>query len=126
MFSSEEVPVMTIQLFGIPNCDTVKKARKWCDANGVDYAFHDYKKEGVDRDRLERWADECGWEPLLNRRGTTYRKLDDADKSDMDRDKALALLVKHPSMIKRPIAQHEDGSRILVGFNESEWENAWC
>ena len=117
---------MTIQLYGIPNCDTVKKARKWCDANGVDYEFHDYKKEGVDPEQLERWADTCGWEPLLNRRGTTYRKLDDADKADMDRKKALRLLAEHTSMIKRPIAEHKDGARVLVGFNESEWENAWC
>ncbi|MHA6332643.1 ArsC family reductase [Qipengyuania sp. CAU 1752] len=115
-----------IYLYGIPNCDTVKKARKWLDANGVEYSFHDYKKEGAEREKLERWADSVGWEVLLNRRGTTFRKLDEADKADIDRDKAIALMTQHPSMIKRPVAMHEDGQRILVGFDESEWENAWA
>lgn len=115
-----------IHLYGIPNCDTVKKARKWCDANGVEYTFHDYKKEGAEREKLERWADAVGWEVLLNRRGTTFRKLADADKADIDRDKAIRLMLDHTSMIKRPVAEHDDGDRILVGFNESEWENAWC
>ncbi len=115
-----------IHLYGIPNCDTVKKARKWLDANGLEYTFHDYKKEGADRGRLDRWADECGWESLLNRRGTTFRKLDDAAKADIDREKAVALMIEHTSLIKRPVAEHEDGARVLVGFNESEWENAWC
>ena len=117
---------MTIHLYGIPNCDTVKKARKWLEANGVEYSFHDYKKAGADAAYLARWADAVGWEVLLNRRGTTFRKLDEADKADIDRDKAIALMVEHPSMIKRPVAEHEDGGRILVGFVESEWENAWC
>ena len=117
---------MTIHIYGIPNCDTVKKARKWLDVNGLDYTFHDYKKEGADKDNLERWADAVGWEVLLNRRGTTFRKLDDAVKSDIDRDKAIALMIEHPSMIKRPVAEHENGDRVLVGFSESEWENAWC
>ena len=116
---------MTVHLYGIPNCDTVKKARTWLDGAGVEYTFHDYKKEGVDKGNLERWADAVGWEVLLNRRGTTFRKLDDADKADIDRDKAIALMLEHTSMIKRPVAEHEDGDRILVGFAESEWENAW-
>ena len=117
---------MTIHLYGIPNCDTVKKARTWLDGVGVDYTFHDYKKEGADRSNLERWADAVGWEVLLNRRGTTFRKLDEADKADIDRDKAIALMLEHPSMIKRPVAEHENGGRVLVGFAESEWENTWC
>ncbi len=117
---------MTIQFYGIPNCDTVKKARKWCDANDIEYVFHDYKKEGAEPANLERWADAVGWEVLLNRRGTTFRKLDDADKADMTREKAIALMVEHPSMIKRPVAEHEDGARILVGFTPSEWENGFC
>ncbi|AKQ40898.1 ArsC family transcriptional regulator [Aurantiacibacter atlanticus] len=112
-----------IEIYGIPNCDTVKKARKWLDAQGVEYIFHDYKKEGVDADNLARWADRCGWEVLLNRRGTTFRKLDDAQKADITRDRALALMVEYPSMIKRPVAETQDGDRIVVGFNASEWEN---
>lgn len=117
---------MTIHLSGIPNCDTVKKARKWMDAQGLDYTFHDYKKDGVQAEDLARWADRCGWEVLLNRRGTTFRKLDEADKADIDRDKALALMLEHPSMIKRPVLETDDGERVLVGFTESEWENTLC
>ena len=115
-----------IHLYGIPNCDTLKKARKWLDAQGIEYTFHDYKKEGADKDNLGRWADACGWEVLLNRRGTTFRKLDDAAKSDIDRDRAIGLMIEHSSLIKRPVAEHENGNRVLVGFSESEWENAWC
>jgi arsenate reductase (glutaredoxin) len=113
-----------IHLYGIANCDTVKKARKWLDANELEYTFHDYKKEGVERADLERWADECGWEILLNRRGTTYRKLAEADKADIDRDKAIALMAEHPSMIKRPVVTMQDSERVLVEFTESEWANA--
>ena len=115
-----------IHVYGIPNCDTVKKARKWLDAQELEYSFHDYKKEGVDAGNLERWADRCGWEVLLNRRGTTFRKLADADKADLTREKALALLAEHTSMIKRPVMETDDGERILVGFAESEWENMLC
>ena len=115
-----------IHIYGIPNCDTVKKARRWLDAAGAEYTFHDFKKEGADRAMLERWADRVGWEILLNRRGTTFRKLGDGDKADIDRDKAIALMGEHTSLIKRPVAEHEDGDRVLVGFSESEWENAWC
>ncbi|MHA6316204.1 ArsC family reductase [Altererythrobacter sp. CAU 1778] len=111
-----------IDLYGIPNCDTVKKARKWLDTQGIAYEFHDYKKEGVDGEALSRWADAVGWEVLLNRRGTTFRKLDEADKEDIDRAKALALMEEHPSMIKRPVV--EKAQRVLVGFTQSEWENA--
>ena len=113
---------MTIHLYGIPNCDTVKKARKWLDTQGIDYAFHDYKKEGADPDKLESWADAAGWEALLNKRGTTFRKLPDADKADIDRAKAIALMVEHPSMIKRPVVEHAGG--VLVGFSEGEWQAA--
>ena len=117
---------MTIHIYGIPNCDTVKKARKWLDAEGLDYAFHDYKKEGVEPEELARWADTVGWEVLLNRRGTTYRKLADDEKADMDREKALRLMAEHPSLIKRPVAMKEDAQSVLVGFAESEWENAFA
>ncbi len=115
-----------IHIYGIPNCDTVRKARKWLDAQELEYAFHDFKKEGVDVGDLNRWADECGWGVLLNRRGTTFRKLDDADKTDIDRGAAIALMHEHPSMIKRPVAATDDGARVLVGFAQSEWENAFC
>ena len=108
---------MSIEFYGIPNCDTVKKARKWLDGQGIDYTFHDYKKEGANRAKLERWADSVGWEVLLNRRGTTFRKLEDADKADIDQTKA-----EHPSMIKRPVVEHSGG--VLVGFAPAEWEAA--
>ena len=113
---------MTIQLYGIPNCDTVKKARTWLDAAGIAYAFHDYKKEGADPARLEKWADAAGWEALLNRRGTTFRKLPDAEKEGIDRDRAIALMAAQPSLIKRPVVDYEGG--LLVGFSESAWEAA--
>ncbi|NVD45243.1 ArsC family reductase [Qipengyuania atrilutea] len=115
-----------ITIYGIPNCDTVKKARKWLDAECIDYTFHDYKKEGVDEAELARWADTVGWEVLLNRRGTTYRKLPDDEKADVDREKALRLMAEHPSLIKRPVAMKEDAHAILVGFTQSEWENAFA
>lgn len=112
---------MTIDLYGIPNCDTVKKARKWLDANDIEYAFHDFKKEGVDAENLEYWADEVGWQILLNRRGTTFRKLPDARKEGIERDDALALMREHPSMIKRPVVIHD--GEVTIGFTESIWEN---
>ena len=113
---------MTIQFYGIPNCDTVKKARRWLDAQGVEYAFHDYKKEGADAGRLASWSDAAGWEVLLNKRGTTYRKLSDEEKADIDRAKAIDLMVQHPSLIKRPVVEYDGG--ILVGFGEAEWAQA--
>ena len=111
-----------IFLYGIPNCDTVKKARKWLDAKGVEYAFHDYKKEGADAGKLAAWIDAKGVDTVLNRRGTTFRKLSDGEKADIDAAKAVSLLVQHPSMIKRPIVEHENG--LLVGFNPEEWDAA--
>ena len=111
---------MTLHLYGIPNCDTVKKARKWLDANGHDYTFHDYKKEGADADKLEAWVAALGVDVVLNKRGTTYRKLSDAEKADAaDSHKAVAVLVQHPSMIKRPVVEYPGGT--LVGFKEDEW-----
>ena len=105
---------MTYTLYGIPNCDTVKKARVWLEQQGVDYVFHDYKKVGVDAGRLGQWVDEHGWETVLNRAGTTFKKLPDADKADIDRSKAIALMTAQPSMIKRPVL--DLGDRRLVGF----------
>jgi Spx/MgsR family transcriptional regulator len=111
-----------IALYGIPNCDTVKKARVWLDANGLAYSFHDYKKEGADPARLAKWADAVGWEPLLNRAGTTFRKLDETDKADVDAAKALALMAAHPSLIKRPVVEYRGG--LLVGFKPDQWAAA--
>lgn len=111
-----------IALYGIPNCDTVKKARTWLDANGIAYTFHDYKKEGADPARLAKWADAVGWEPLLNRAGTTFRKLDEADKAGIDAAKALALMAAHPSLIKRPVVEYRGG--LLVGFKPDQWAAA--
>ncbi|UYY58442.1 ArsC family reductase [Sphingomonas sp. S2-65] len=105
---------MTITVYGIKNCDTIKKARAWLDANGVAYGFHDYKSAGIDAARLARWVALVGWEPLLNRAGTTFRKLPDADKQDIDAEKAQALMLANPSMIKRPVVEYPGG--LLVGF----------
>ena len=113
---------MSIHLYGIPNCDTMKKARTWLAAQGIDHVFHDYKKEGADPERLSHWVEALGWEVLLNKRGTTFRKLDDADKADIDSNKAVTLMVQHPSMIKRPVLEYTGG--ILVGFKEDEWSAA--
>lgn len=116
-----------VHLFGIPNCDTVKKARKWLDASGVEYTFHDYKKEGADAGKLAAWVDAKGVEVVLNKRGTTFRKLDDSDKAHIDAAKAVTLMTQHPSMIKRPIAEYagSSGGGILVGFKEDEWSAAF-
>jgi arsenate reductase len=101
-------------LYGIRNCDTMKKAWTWLDQHGVSYEFHDYKKAGIDRPTLERWASQVGWEVLLNRGGTTFRKLPDADKQAIDQDKAIALMLDQPSMIRRPVLDLE--GRLVVGF----------
>lgn len=108
-----------IDLYGIRNCDTMKKARAWLEAHGVDYRFHDYKVEGADRDKLAAWAKVVGWETLLNRAGTTFRKLPDAQKADIDERKALALMLEQPSMIKRPVL--ETGKTLLVGFSPEKY-----
>jgi arsenate reductase (glutaredoxin) len=113
---------MRATLYGIRNCDTVKKARTWLDAEGVAYEFHDYKLAGIDEARLRAWAAELGWERLLNRAGTTFRKLPDADKQGLDADKAVALMLAQPSMIRRPVL--DLGARRLVGFDEAAWTAA--
>lgn len=105
---------MTVTLHGIKACDTMKKARDWLDGRGVAYRFHDYKTVGIDAATLERWAGLVGWETLLNRAGTTFRKLPDADKAGIDQAKAIALMVAQPSMIKRPVLD-VDG-KLTVGF----------
>jgi arsenate reductase (glutaredoxin) len=108
-----------IKVYGIPNCDTVKKARAWLDANGIAYAFHDYKKAGVPAVRLAAWCNSEGFERVLNRAGTTFRKLPDADKAGLDQARALALMTSHPSAIKRPVVEHAQG--ILIGFDADTW-----
>ncbi|CAE6934551.1 MAG: ArsC family reductase [Pseudomonadaceae bacterium] len=105
---------MTNTLFGIKACDTMKKARTWLDEHQVSYQFHDYKAVGIDRENLQKWCDEHGWEKILNRAGTTFRKLDDAQKSDLDQSKAIELMMAQPSMIKRPVL--DLGTKTLVGF----------
>ena len=111
-----------IHLYGIPNCDTVKKARAWLDGQGLGYTFHDYKKEGADPQRLSQWIDTAGLDTVLNRRGTTFRALSDADKADIDPAKAVRLMTDSPSLIKRPVVEHPGG--LLVGFKADEWAAA--
>ena len=110
---------MTPTLYGIPNCDTVKKARVWLDQHDVAYAFHDYKKVGIDRPRLEAWVAEHGWEVVLNRAGTTFRALPDADKANLDAGRAVTLMLAQPSMIKRPVL--DLGDRTMVGFKPERY-----
>jgi arsenate reductase len=110
---------VTVTIFGIKNCDTMKKARDWLAANGVAYAFHDYKAMGVDRAKLEAWTTELGWERLLNRAGTTFKTLPDADKQDLDEVKAIRLMLGQPSMIKRPVLD-VDG-RLTIGFKPDDY-----
>ena len=111
---------MSVTIYGIKNCDTMKKAFAWLEGHGVEYAFHDYKKEGVTRAALERWCDAAGWETVLNRSGMTFRKLPDEAKAGLDRKKAIALMLEQPSMIKRPVL--ETGEAIEVGFKPERYE----
>ena len=113
---------MTITLYGIPNCDTVKKARTYLDGRGIAYHFHNYKKAGVETADLKRWAEEIGWEKLLNKAGTTFKKLPDIDKTGIDEGKAIALMLANPSMIKRPVV--EGGRALLVGFQSEIYDAA--
>jgi len=111
---------MATTIYGIKNCDTMKKARAWLDARGVAYDFHDYKTAGIAKDKLKGWSDKLGWETLLNRAGTTFKKLPDADKESITENKALALMLAQPSMIKRPVL--ELGGKLLVGFKPEIYE----
>jgi len=115
---------MSIIVYGIPNCDTVKKARRWLDAHGVEYEFHNYKKQGIDAAVLKKWSKAVGWETLLNRRGTTWRKLDDADKENVNASRAISLMQEHTSLIKRPVITH--GKQHLVGFDEQSYVEAFA
>jgi len=105
---------MTVTIYGIKNCDTMKKARTWLEEHDVAHDFHDYKASGIDRAPLEKWTQEAGWETVLNRAGTTFRKLPDDARENLDREKAIALMLEQPSMIKRPVVE-ADG-KLLVGF----------
>jgi arsenate reductase len=105
---------VSITIYGIKNCDTMKKARAWLDTHRVAYHFHDYKAEGIDKKRLEGWAKSVGWETLLNRAGTTFRKLPDKDREGLTATKAIALMLEQPSMIKRPVL--DLGGKLVVGF----------
>ena len=112
-----------VTIYGIKNCDTMKKARAWLDTNGVAYTFHDYKVSGLERERLEQWCKNVGWETLLNRAGTTFRKLPDKDKQVNDARKAVALMLTQPSMIKRPVLDL-GRDRLLVGFKPDLYKEA--
>ena len=114
---------MAITIYGIKNCDTMKKARAWLDKNGIAYVFHDYKIAGIERERLEQWCKSVGWDSLLNRAGTTFRKLPDKDKTGLDSKKAAALMLAQPSMIKRPVLDL-GGGKLLVGFKPELYSGA--
>lgn len=111
---------MTVTIYGIKNCDTMKKARSWLEARNIDYRFHDYKAEGIDREHLQTWCDQAGWETVLNRAGTTFRKLDDVSKADLSQEKAIALMFAQPSMIKRPVLEKE--GTVTIGFKPEIYE----
>jgi arsenate reductase len=113
---------MTITIYGIKNCDTMKKAFAWLDTAGVAYTFHDYKKDGIDRKHLEAWSKAVGWETLLNRAGTTFRKLPEQDKEGLTAAKAIKLMLEQPSMIKRPVL--DLGKKLLVGFKPDDYKAA--
>ena len=110
---------MAVTIYGIKNCDTMKKARTWLDSHGTAYEFHDYKKEGIQRERLVAWAGSVGWELLLNRAGTTFRKLPESSKNNLTEARAIALMLEQPSMIKRPVL--ERGKTLLVGFSPEKY-----
>ncbi|MGA7971591.1 MAG: ArsC family reductase [Pseudolabrys sp.] len=113
----------SITIYGIKNCDTMKKARAWLDKHGVDYAFHDYKSAGIEREQLEKWAKKAGWETILNRAGLTFKKLPDKDKAGLTEKKAIALMMRQPSMIKRPVLELP-GGKLLVGFKPEDYAAA--
>lgn len=111
---------MKVVLYGISNCDSVKKARKWLDSHGIEYAFHDFRKDGLEPESLSIWIGQLGWEALLNRRSTTWRQLDDSDKQELDGNSAQALMLREPTLIKRPVVVIED--EVLVGFSEQGYQ----
>jgi arsenate reductase len=113
----------SVTIYGIKNCDTMKKARTWLDNRGIAYAFHDYKTSGIDEKTLRHWAKKAGWEKLLNRAGTTFKKLPDADKAGVDEAKAIALMIAQPSMIKRPVLDIR--GKLQIGFKPEDYARAF-
>ena len=113
---------MTVKIYGIKNCDTMKKARAWLEGHGIGYDFHDYRVEGLDRRLLERWCDELGWETLLNKSSTTFRALPEADRQNLDREKAIKLMLSEPTMVKRPVL--DAGGKLMAGFKAERYEAA--
>jgi arsenate reductase len=116
-----EITVL-VTLYGIRNCDTVKKARLWLDAHDIDYHYHDFRKDGLDSGLLKAWVRELGWEALLNKRGTTWRKLPEQEKADLDEARAISLMVANPAIIKRPVLQHD--KKHLLGFTPAAYQEA--
>ena len=108
-----------ITLYGIPNCNTVSKARKWLTENNIDHQFHNFKKDGLEQETLEKWVDDLGWEVLLNKRGTTWRKLSDEMKADIDKDKAISIMLDNTSIIKRPVL--DTNKSLHVGFKDEQY-----
>lgn len=111
---------MSVTIYGIKSCDTMRKAFKWLESAGIDYKFHDYKKDGLAQSDLEQWIKLAGWEKLLNRAGTTFRKLPEEDRADLTEQKAIALMLAQPSMVKRPVLLKDD--QIMVGFKPELYE----
>jgi arsenate reductase len=114
---------MSLTMYGIPACDTIKKARTWLEGKGIAFTFHNYKTAGIDRVTLERWVDRLGWEALLNRSGTTFRKLPEEQRADLDRNRAIAIMLANPSAIRRPVV--EGGDTLLVGFKPDAYAAHW-
>ncbi|AIY65388.1 ArsC family reductase [Pseudoalteromonas piratica] len=110
-----------IKLFGIPNCDTIKKAKKWLEQNNIDYTFHDYRKDGISTEMVSDFCQQLDWQQVLNKRGTTYRQLDDATKESLTAESVIALLVEHPAMIKRPILQKDN--ELYLGFKAEQYQS---
>ncbi|MCF6455310.1 ArsC family reductase [Pseudoalteromonas sp. MMG024] len=110
-----------IKLFGIPNCDTIKKAKKWLEQNNIEYTFHDYRKDGVNSEMVNNFCQQLDWQQVLNKRGTTYRQLDDATKENLNAESAVALLVEQPAMIKRPIL--EKNGEFHLGFKAEQYQS---
>ncbi len=113
-------------LHGIPNCDTIRKARKWLNQQEIEFTFHDFRKDGVSREKLQQWAAEGGWEQLLNRRGTTWRKLPPEEREGLDQESVITLLLEHPAMIKRPVLESDRLQGIEVGFSEARYQEIFC